>query len=565
MRILGIWDGHDAGACVVENGKILVAINEERLTKKKLDIGFPEKSIKACLEYKRLTPSDVEIVACCGTQLSRILARQFPYFDKEFYKLRRKLSRKPIFEKERRFIKYFLAKYNAIYLKKFTEQQIRKKINKLGFKNKRVFITDHHLSHAASAIFTSGFERCLCITLDGVGDGFSGTVNVFNNGKIKTISKTKEKDSLGLFFEEVTTILGFRELEDEGKIMAMADYSYPIPDSKNPLLDFFKVDGLQIKAKHSTIKRFLELEKIKWNTPMERFAYMAQKTLEKHILELFKNAIKNTGIKDVCFAGGVASNIKLNRVLRLHSGAKNLFIFPQMGDGGLAIGAALYTDYKLNKIKPYKIENVYFGLDFTMEEIKDTLKDFSEKVKFEEIEDPVATAAELLIKENYLFWFQGRMEYGPRALGARSILSRADSKNIKDKLNLFVKKREWFQPFCPSILEEDALKILENYDGKPDRFMTMGYMVKPELREKFSSIINVDGSTRPQIVGNENPKYKKLLEIIKGKTGFGILLNTSFNLHGEPIVCTPQDAVETMLKTKTEYMILENFLVRLKK
>lgn len=564
MYILGIWDGHDAGACIVENGDIKVAINEERLTRKKLDIGFPQNSIKACLENLNLRPSDIENVATSGTQLSRIVARQFRFVDENFYKFRRHLIPKPRFEKFNRFFKYWLAGSNPTFLKGFTEWQIKKKLKGIGFENPKVHIVDHHLAHATSAIFTSGFKKNLCITLDGVGDSLSGTVNLFENGEIKRISAMGEKDSIGLFFEEATTILGFRELEDEGKVMAMADYSYPIPDEKNKLLGFFEVDGLKIKAKHSTIKRFTELEKVKWGTPSERFAYMAQKALERHVLQLFKNAINETGVKNVCWSGGVASNIKLNRVLRLNSGLEDWFVFPQMGDGGLAVGAAMHVAHMLEGTEPKRIDHVYFGPDFSDENIKKSLQEFSNQVGYEEVKSPSNAACDLLEKGNYIFWFQGKMEYGPRALGNRSILAPADSEDVKEDLNLMVKQREWFQPFCPSLLEEDAGKLFEDYDKIPDKFMTMGYMLRNQLKKKYAPISNVDSSVRPQMVGDENQKYKELLKNIKKKSDVGVVLNTSFNIHGEPIVCTPEDALNTMMRTKTKYMILGDFLVTLK-
>jgi carbamoyltransferase len=563
MYVLGVWDGHDAGAAIIEDGEIKVAFNEERLTRKKLDIRFPTNSIKACLEQLNLKPTDIKIVATTGTQLSRIAARQFHSLDESFYKLRRRMVARPRLEKQRRFFKYWMAKFNASYLESFTKQQVGSQLRKMGFQKPKIYFVDHHFAHAASAIFASGFNKNLCITLDGVGDGLSGTVNVFENGEIKRISEMKEKDSIGLFFEEVTTILGFRELEDEGKIMAMADYSYPIPDEKNKLLNFFEVDGLKIKAKHSTIRRFKELEKIKWGTPSERFAYMAQKTLENHVLQLFKNAVEQTGIKNVCWSGGVASNIKLNRLLRLNSGMEDWFIFPHMGDGGLAVGSALYVAHMLEGIKPNKIKNLYLGSDFDSEKMEKSIKEFSSQVDYHEIQEPGKVAADLL-NNNYIFWFQGRMEYGPRALGCRSILAPADSEDTKEVLNLMVKKREWFQPFCPSLLQEDAKEVFEDYDGIPDRFMTMGYMLKKEVKRKYSPISNVDGSARPQMVCDENENYRKLLQEVKRQKGVGMVLNTSFNIHGEPIVCSPKDAIDTMLKTKTKHLILGNFLIELK-
>jgi len=566
MRILGIWDGHDSGVALLEDDKIKFAINEERLTRKKLHIGFPYESIRKTLSYLKLKPTDIDIVAVSGLQLSRILARQFPFLDEEFYKFRRRKMDKPIMERERRFLKYILAKITIKKFEPIVEHQIRKRLKSLGFsKDVKIRVVDHHLSHASSAIFTSGFNKSLCITLDGVGDGLSGTINIYENGRIERISEMKEKDSIGLFFEQVTTILGFRELEDEGKVMAMADYSYPIEDKKNELMNFFEVKGLKLTSKYGTIRRYVELEKIKWRTPMEMFAYMAQKTLEAKVLQFFKNAIELTGIKDVCWSGGVASNVKLNRIIRLYSGLKRWFVFPQMGDGGLALGAALYVAYEEIGIKPKRLEHVYLGLDYSEEEIKNALAKYSDKVAFEKIRSPEDYAADLINKGNYVFWFQGRMEYGPRALGNRSILAPADSEDVKELLNIRVKRREWFQPFCPSILEEDSKIVFEDYDNMPDRFMTMTYMLKNELKKRYSPVSNVDGSVRPQMIGkDENKRYRKLLEKIKKEKSVGIVLNTSFNLHGEPIVCSPEDAVDTQVRTKTKYMIIGDYLVSLK-
>jgi carbamoyltransferase len=564
MYTLGVWDGHDAGACIVENGIIKVAINEERLTRKKLDIKFPDNAILACLKFLQLKPTDIQVVAGCSSQFSRVLARTFPYFDREFYNFRRRLVPKPRFEDLRRALKYRITEIgsNKIF-KGITERQLRKKLDKIGFKDYKLYVVDHHMAHAASATFTSGFNKSLCITLDGVGDGLSGTINIFDNGEIERISSISGRDSLGMLYEQVTTLLGMRELEDEGKTMCIADYSYPVPDDKNKMLDFFEVDGLNIKSKHATAKRFFELKNMLFNTRREGFAYMAQKTIEKHMTQLFKNAIEETGLKDVCWSGGVASNIKTNMVIRHQSGLKRWFVFPHMGDGGLAVGAALYIDSSLNGSKGYRMDNAYFGLEYSSEEIMNELKKHKE-LSFEERGDVAEMTGDLLSNDNYLFWFQGRMEYGPRALGNRSIIASASSEEIKNKLNMQVKRREWFQPFCPSLLVEEAEKIFEDYDGQPDPFMTMGFRAREEMRDRVKSIIHVDRSSRPQMLGNENKHYRKMIEQVKKNTGDGIILNTSFNLHGDPIVCSPSDAIETMIKTKTKYMVVGNFFIELK-
>ncbi len=558
--ILGVWDGHDAGACIVEDGKIRVAVNEERLTRKKLDIRFPVNSISACLEYMKAKPGDIEDIACCSSQLTRVLARSFPSLDRNFYNFRRRMITKPRFEKRRRLLKYRMAEAKPRkLLGKITKRQLRKKLGKCGFSNYRLHVVDHHDAHAASAALCSGFSKALCITLDGVGDGLSGTVNIFNNGEMERLSSMSGRDSIGMLYEQVTTLLGMRELEDEGKTMCIADYS-SVPDEKNKMLDFFSVDGLKIKSRHSTTKRFTELEKILWNTRKENFAYMAQRVLEKVMLELFRNAIEQTGIKNICWSGGVASNIKANRIVRLESGLSDWFVFPHMGDGGLAVGSALFADNKLKGSRGYKLDNAYLGMEFSDNYIENELKKYG--LKYEYRKDAAKLAGDYISDGNYLFWYQGRMELGPRALGNRSIIAPSSSLEIKNRLNINVKKRDWFQPFCPSLIEEDAESVFEDYD-KADRFMTMGFMTRKSVRSKVKSVIHVDGSSRPQMVGKENEKYWELIRHVKRNTGLGVILNTSFNIHGEPIVCTPKDALSTMVRTKTHYMILGNYLVEL--
>jgi carbamoyltransferase len=282
-------------------------------------------------------------------------------------------------------------------------------------------------------------------------------------------------------------------------------------------------------------------------------------------VSLFENAIEETGIADVAWSGGVASNIKANMKIRHLDGLKRWFVFPHMGDGGLALGAAFYVNYKLNSISKYIFEDVYFGPKYSEEEIEEFLKKNKDKIEYEEVKQPAKYAAELLQK-TYVFWFRGRMEYGPRALGNRSILAPAGDESIKNDLNLKVKKREWFQPFAPSLLKEDARKIIEDIKNKydVDKFMTMGYLAKKEIADRIKAVVHVDNSLRPQMVGNENKVYKELLKEVKKENGLGIILNTSFNIHGMPIVCSPSDALDTMLKTKTKYMIMENFVIQLK-
>jgi len=564
MYILGIWDGHDCGAAIVENNEIKVAVNEERFTRRKLEVGFPEHSVKACLKFLDLKPTDISHVAITTTDFAKTLTRVVPKLKENYYLFRRRKIEKPRFVDLRRNIKYRTTELTEKPLcRQITKRYFKKNLEKIGFKNFEIHIIEHHLAHAVGASFCSGFKRACVITIDGVGDGLSGTVNVYENGKIERLSEILAKDSVGIFFEQVTNLLGMRELEDEGKVMALSDYAYTVPDNENKLLKLFTVKGLKIKSNQTTASRYKLLKKILWNTPREEFSYMAQRTLEKTILQLFSNAIEKTGIKNVCWTGGVASNIKANEKIKDLPELKKWFVFPHMGDGGLAVGAALYVNYQLNGTENCKFDDAFLGPEFTDEDAKKSLKKFKGKVKYEERDDITKFMGDLISKENFLLWYQGRMEFGPRALGNRSILAPAFSMEIKDKLNLHIKKRNWFQPFCPSLLKEESGKFFNEIKGY-DKFMTMGYRSRPEVISRIKAVVNVDGSARPQMLEDENPKYRELIERVKKNTGDGIILNTSFNLHSYPIVCSPTDAINVMLKTKTRYMAVGNFFIELK-
>jgi len=568
MYILGIWDGHDCGTALIEtnekNIEIKAAANEERFTKRKLEVGFPEKSIDFCLKSANTKPSEIQQIAITTTDFAKTLTRLFPSAKESYYRFRRKKIEKPRLVDLRRNFKYRVTEIKEKPLcRSLSKWYFKKNLEKMGFKDFKLYIVEHHLAHATGAAYCSGFDKALVITIDGVGDGLSGTVNVFNNGEIERLSEILAKDSIGIFFEQVTNLLGMRELEDEGKVMALSNYAYGVSDEKNKLLNLFEVDGLRIKSNMNTASRYKFLKRILWNTPREEFSFMAQRTLEKKVVKLFENAIKETGIGDVCWSGGVASNIKANMLIKNLPSLKRWFVFPHMGDGGLALGAALELSYQLNGYKKVDFNHVFFGPNYSEEAILEALKKEENNLKFERIEDIAGHAADVIAKDNYILWYQDKMEYGPRALGNRSILAPAHSLKAKNELNMKIKQRNWFQPFCPSLLEEEAEKFFVDIKGF-DKYMTMGYSTKPEATDRIRAVINVDNSSRPQMLGKENLLYRKLMENVKKITGDGIVLNTSFNLHGFPIVNTPEDAIEVMLKNKAPYLIMDKFFVEFK-
>ena len=558
--ILGIWDGHDSGAALIADNKVLFAINEERLSRRKLEIAFPDRSIAACLAYAKRSPEEIWDVAISTSDVAKTVARIIPSLREEYYLIRRRKKGPGKITFLKKQFKYKLTEYPPLAPTRWLSRyNVRQNMKKLGFRDFHLHLVDHHHSHAATAAFCSGFERGLVITLDGLGDGLSGSIYAFRDGTLENLSSIPARHSLGIFFEHVTNLMNMRELEDEGKVMALANYAYPVDDAENPMMGLIEVNGLSIECRHTSLGMYKKLRKILWHYPSEQFAHMAQRTLEVKIEALVKNAIQSTGLNRLCLAGGVFSNVKVNRLLRMLPEARECFVFPHMGDGGLALGAALVANHGMNGSHHVPLQNLFLGPEYSEPEIEEVLR--KGNLSYQKSTDIVKEVAEIIGGGDVVPWFQGRMELGPRALGARSILSRPDSETIKDELNLKLKKRVWYQPFCPTMLEEDAEELLEDYDGRPNTFMTMAYMVRERKRDLVRGVINVDGSCRPQILPLDDSPFVRLLKEIKKKTGHGVLLNTSFNLHGEPLVCSPEDALSTFVRTKSKYMAMGSFLI----
>jgi len=560
MKILGIWDGHDSGAALIDGDRILFAINEERLTRRKLEIAFPARSIRTCLQFAETWPEAISEVAVSTSDLAKTVARLFPSLREEYYLIRRRKKGPGKITLLKKQFKYKITECPPWAPTRWlSSHNVRRNLKSIGFRDVNLHLIDHHYTHAASAAFCSGFERGLVITLDGLGDGLSGSIYGFEEGTLEEVSSLSARHSLGIFFEHVTNLMNMRELEDEGKVMALANYAYPVDDAKNPMMDLITVRGLSVECRHSSLRMYKALRDILWHYPSEQFAYMAQRTLEAKILELGLNAIKATGFDHLCLSGGVFSNVKVNRLLRMLPDVKDCFVFPHMGDGGLALGAALVANYRLNGTHQLPLADLSLGPEYSSGEIEKSLQE--EGVSYRKSANIVKDVAEIIASNEIVPWFQGRMELGPRALGARSILARPDSEAVKNTLNLRLKRRVWYQPFCPSMLEGDAEELLEDYDGVPNRFMTMAYMVRESKRDLVRGVINIDGSCRPQILPDDDSLFARLLRAVKKLTGHGILLNTSFNIHGEPLVCSPGDAISTFLRTKSRYMAIGDCLV----
>ncbi|MGH9139773.1 MAG: carbamoyltransferase N-terminal domain-containing protein, partial [Vicinamibacterales bacterium] len=342
MNVLGIWDGHDSGAALLQDGRLSFAVNEERLTRRKLEIRFPTRSIDACLAHVALTPAQIDIVAASTSDPAKTLSRWWSGSKERYYAVRRRRARPGPFAAFTRGVKYRVTEWgpSAPFLT-LSRMALRRLLARHDLSHADLRLVDHHEAHAAAAAWTAGNGPVAVLTIDGVGDGLSCTISAFRDGRLTRVAASSARSSLGVFFEHVTGLLNMRELEDEGKVMALADYAAPIADEDNPLLSWIEVrDGVLHTTRPGHASR-RALAKIHWHYPNEQFAYLAQRVVERTCVALARDAVRLTGLDRLALAGGVVSNIRAARSIRLLAEVKGVYVFPHMGDGGLALGAAV--------------------------------------------------------------------------------------------------------------------------------------------------------------------------------------------------------------------------------
>lgn len=564
--VIGLWDGHDAGAALIVDGRAVFAANEERYTRRKLEVGFPSLALA---EARRYLPAGCDVQFAVSTSdPAKCLTRAVPALKESYYRLRRRKEFPGPLHQAKRTIKYALTQLPPFFAsKRYTRIHFARR---LRVPPQRITLVDHHAAHAAGAAFGTHWDYAAAIlTLDGIGDGLSGSFWRFEQGQLSPIGNIAGRASLGLFFEHVTTQVGMRELEDEGKVMALATLASPVADADNPFLQWFKLEldsrGLPtVSCSVSPVRMAAAVARVVWSWPREQVCYMAQRTLEILVPAIAQAVLRATNTSQLGFAGGVASNIKVNRLIRTSPGIERMFVFPHMGDGGLALGAAWFACAAAGtRIEP--LTDLYLGAEFDNAAIDRCVSRLAPELalNIERTADIAGRTARLIANGKVVMWFQGAMELGPRALGHRSILARPDRLEIKDDLNLRLKRRVWFQPFCPSMLASEAPKLLGDFrvaDENP--YMTSGFQVRRDALPKLAGVIGVDGSCRPQMVPDAAPSlYRALLESVRELTGTGAVLNTSFNLHGEPVVNTPEEAVDTWLRSDVDYLALGQLLL----
>ena len=556
MRVLGIHDGHNASVCLVEDGKIKFAIQEERLTNEKNKCGFPFQSIKKTLEYLNLNIEDIDYVA---------MASKHTLF---FYRLF------PSIIQKRTDTLFNLVAKTPIYLlyKKYVKKTRLNDLKKAGI-TKNIIFVDHHLCHASTAYFGSYFSRdepILVLTNDGTGDELCATVYIGKGNKLKKISQTKKKHSLAMIYRNVTGMLGFTPLEHEYKLMGMAPYTSEKGTEIGYKIfkDLVKVNSLTFKK--NTFQDTAVLTPTLWKKSryvrFDNICAGLQKFTEEKLVEWVKNCIKGTGINKLALAGGIFMNVKANKKIMELPEVKDMFVFPSCGDETVSIGAAyhVYNEKRLTDKEIEPLKDFYLGDDFSDEEALKEIKNAKKEKDFDyrHYEDIEKEITNLILKKQVVARCKGRMEFGARALGNRSILADPQDLECVREINMMVKKRDFWMPFAPVILEEKSKDYIINPKNIPAQYMILSFDTTKKRNELMAAVHQADFTARPQIINSKhNPKYYKILKEFYNKTGRGVLLNTSFNLHGLPIVHGPAEAIYVFLNSGLKYLALGNYLL----
>ncbi|PIN92515.1 hypothetical protein COX99_01610 [Candidatus Pacearchaeota archaeon CG_4_10_14_0_2_um_filter_31_10] len=577
VSIIGAkYSGHDAGIFLLEKENEPFGLDKERITRQKHDINFPYE----CLEFvsNKLKGQNV-VVAFSDSNVS--LKSTVKECDKNFH-IKDYLSwrKENIGEKtvKDNFTYKIASKiYRSKLVRPFdnylTKNYLKKKVKSCLPNSKLIDVEryDHHLCHAAAAYHFSNFKKALSITLDGWGDYYCSRVFLCDD-KIRYITGTRGEDSIGQTYTSFTEALGLTPNSDEGKVEALAAYGARDNDLYKKLREEIIVEGLKIKIKNKNlVKRELwEVEKV-FKPLVQKYgdkdsAAAIQQVLEETGVKLIQNAVDEFGIKYLCFSGGVFANVIMNLKIFEEVKPKNMYIIPAMSDSGTSQGAVVLSALKhgFNISNFTKSEMPYYGPEYNEDSIKSAIEKFKDKIKVQISEDWTKHAAELIEKGNVIGIYHGKMEYGPRALGNRSILADPRDIKVKDVINHTIKRRVWYQPFCPSVLESERQRLFEN--SYKHKHMAIAFYVKEKYRDKIPAIMHIDGTARPQFVEKkDNPNYFSLLSRFKKLTNYGILLNTSFNLHGRTIVMTPEDALQDFIDCGLDYLFLEKYLIKVKK
>lgn len=581
---------HDSAAALVKNGEIIAAAQEERFTRKKHDASFPENAIRYCLAEANLTLADIDEVVFYDKPLVKFERLLETYLSYAPNGLRSFIAAMPVWLKEK------------LYLK----STLKRELAALGDMKKAelpvLLFAEHHQSHAASAFFPSPYDKAAVLCLDGVGEWATTTAWVGDGNTLKPLWQLDFPHSLGLLYSAFTYYTGFKVNSGEYKLMGLAPYGEPkyVDLILEHLLDLKEDGSFRLNMKYFNYCTGLTMTNAKFDELFGAPARTAeseisqremdlaasiQKVTEEVVLRLAKTLRKETGCQYLCLAGGVALNCVANGELLRAGVFDDIWIQPAAGDAGGALGAALSVWHERHGGTRYvnrsdSMKGSYLGPRFGRTDIRERLS--KSGAVFRELEDEqlMPLLADILAAENVVGWFQGRMEFGPRALGGRSIIGDPRSAKMQSVMNLKIKYRESFRPFAPSVLNEDVSHYFEQDRASPYMLLVAPVAKRIRIpmtkeqeslfgieklnipRSELPSITHVDYSARIQTVHPQtNPRYHQLISSFKEKTGCGVLVNTSFNVRGEPIVCTPEDAYRCFMRTEMDYLVVENFIM----
>ena len=558
MKIIGVNYLSESSVCFLKDGKLVSAISEERINRTKNWHGIPFKSIDLILDQNKLKYSDIDYFVTSGISVREKSVPDLKVYLKRIDKVKKSKLSNIKKNSQIKFLKKRMKHEDNVINKR--TKLILQKINK---KFKNLLIYDHHLSHAASACFSSGFKNCFCLTIDGWGDNSSSKILKFNKGNLSEITSSPTIDSMGYFYGSITKLLGFKPHQHEGKILGLAAYGRHlkvIKEIKDMISFNLKTKqflGNYEKGLYQATFDNKNLNFLKKKYSKKQIAFSAQDSLEKTVLKCVKS-LSSKKI-NLVLAGGVFANVKLNQKICELKNINKLFVFPNMGDGGLSIGGAQLAFFEKTKKLPQKIKSMYLGPKFSDTIILKEIKKFNlDYTKPKNIEKEIA---HLLSQGKVVAHFSKKMEFGPRSLGNRSILCSAEDASINQTLNKKLNRTE-FMPFAPILRKKDALKYLMVSNKVDYKFMTFTLNCKSIMLKHAPATVHVDKTARPQIISKEdNQRLYKILTEYRKITGVPILINTSFNMHEEPIVCKPKDAIRAFLLGNLDCLVLENILV----
>ncbi|MBI2524700.1 MAG: hypothetical protein HYV93_01840 [Candidatus Rokubacteria bacterium] len=572
MRILGINDGHNAAACVYEDGQVLAAIQEERLRRVKNWAGMPTEAIATVLRVAGLSAGDIDRVAMNGHHAAFPMTREqlmedYRTINDPGVTLRRSLQRT---------VRAAVRPTPLFRLHRERRQRARvRPLVEMGVSPSRIVFVEHHTAHAAAAYYGWGRfdEDILVLTCDGAGDGVCATVSIGRNGRLERLCHVPQSESLGNVYAMITFLLGMVPLEHEYKLMGLAPYADSqgterVFEELRALVRFRPAEPLtwervgacpETYCSYRFFKRLLERRRFDW------VAGGVQKFVEVVLAEWVRRCVTQTSIRRVALGGGIFMNVKANKVIMDLPEVEELFVYPSCGDETNAIGAA-YSTYAdtagVAKIAP--LRDVYWGPRFTDEEVGQILRrhHFAHPVRFERVTPIEPLVARLLAAGTVVARFKGREEFGARALGNRSILANPSDPALVRVINEAIKARDFWMPFCPSILGDRTADYLVNPKGVRSPYMILSFDTTARWKNIAAAVHPFDHTARPQEVYREwNPAYHALLGEFERLTGVGALLNTSFNLHGYPVVSRPEDALDVLDRSGLTHLAIENWLV----